>query len=59
MAKFSKKATPAYKKAVLKAQYKSLTATADKTLKQVQEEYKDNMWPEDRELIFPRYKKKS
>jgi len=57
MAKFGKNASPAYKKAVLKAQYKSLSATADKTLKQVQQEYKDGMWEEDRKLLFPRYKK--
>lgn len=57
MAKFSRNASSAYKKNVLKAQYKKLSATADKTLKQVQQEYKDGMWEEDRKLLFPRYKK--
>lgn len=57
MAKFSKKATPAFKKSVIMDQYKNLTATADKTLKQVQQDYIEGMWPEDRKLVFPKYKK--
>lgn len=56
MAKFGKNASPAYKKAVLKAQYDRLTATDTKTLKQVQKEYIRNMWPEDRKLLFPKLK---
>lgn len=58
MAKFARNANPAYKKAVLKAQYERLSETDTKTLKQVQKEYITNMWPEDRKLIFPQYKKK-
>jgi len=52
MAKFGKNAKPAFKKAVLKDQYERLTATKDRTLKQVREDYVANMWPEDRKL-FP------
>jgi hypothetical protein len=54
MAKFGRNASPAFKKAVLKDQIKRLTATADKTLKQVREEYITNMWPEDRKLLYPK-----
>mgnify|MGYP007071565652 CR=1 FL=1 len=54
MAKFGRNASPAFKKAVLKDQIKRLTATADKTLKQVREEYIANMWPEDRKLLYPK-----
>jgi len=54
MAKFGRNANPKMKKSVLRAQIARLTATADKTLKQVREEYIANMWPEDRKLLFPK-----
>jgi hypothetical protein len=58
MAKFGKNAKPAFKKAVLKDQYERLTATKDRTLKQVREDYVANMWPEDRKILFPKSKTK-
>lgn len=58
MAKFGKNATPEYRKLVIKGQYNRLCSTADKTLEQVQQEYIEGLYPEDRKLVFPRYKKK-
>ena len=56
MAKFGRNATPAYKKAVLTAQFGRLKATETMTLKEVQDDYIKNMWPADRKLVFPKYK---
>jgi len=58
MAKFGRNAPPAYKKAVLKAQFGRLKATETMTLKEVQDDYIKNMWPADRKLVFPNYKSK-